>query len=109
MPEKKKTTSRSAPARSSGARKSVTANKSKSPAPKRKSGGKKKPSDRKRANRRRFVEQWVPYILGAVGVLLTVCFILNLFCLEAAPEEHILSYPGYFICQFFFGLFGWSA
>ncbi|MBE6693844.1 MAG: DNA translocase FtsK [Ruminococcaceae bacterium] len=78
-------------------------------APKKKGGSKNRPSERKKANRRNFVEQWVPYILGAVGALLALCFIINLFCLEAQPEDHLLSYPGYYICHIFFGLFGWSA
>ncbi len=76
---------------------------------KKKRGAKKRPDERTLAKRRNFVEQWVPYIIGAVGALLALCFIINLFCLDAEPSEHWLSYPGYYICQLFFGLFGWSA
>lgn len=59
--------------------------------------------------RRRFCEQYVPYILGAVSLFLLVCFVLHFIRPDAGPTEHLMGPVGYGICYFLFGLLGWVA
>ena len=70
--------------------------------------------DDRRSNRRRngyhvFTEQFLPYVLGAVGLFLLACFVLNVISGDAGPDEHLMGYVGYYICYFFLGLVGWTA
>lgn len=56
----------------------------------------------------------MPYILLGVGVFLTICLILNLFCnygnkLKADPSAHLMGRVGYGICYALLGLFGPAA
>lgn len=57
----------------------------------------------------RFSEQYVPYIWGALAIVLAVCFILNVIGHAETPSEHLMGPVGYWICYFLFGCFGWTA
>ena len=53
----------------------------------------------------------IPYLLTALGIFLTVCLVLNLFCnignkCESDPSAHLMGSVGYYICYGLFGLFG---
>ncbi|MBQ9780051.1 MAG: DNA translocase FtsK [Clostridia bacterium] len=61
------------------------------------------------ARRKNFSEQYMPYIMGAVGLLLLVFFTVHLICGEAGPSEHWMGPVGYWFSYFFYGLFGWPA
>ena len=91
---------------------------------KKKSGGskggntKKKKADEARdearaeAKERRkseFAQQFVPFILGIVVFFLSLCFILDAAGGADAPDEHLMGFVGYYLCQFLFGLFSWAA
>ena len=56
----------------------------------------------------------MPYILLGVGVFLTICLLLNLFCnygnkLKEDPSAHLMGRVGYGICYALLGLFGPAA
>ena len=58
--------------------------------------------------RRNFSEQYMPYILGAVGFLTLVFFLVSVIC-AVAGVDHWMGPVGYGISYFFFGMFGWPA
>lgn len=59
---------------------------------------------------REFSEKYLPFILGAIGFVFTAFFICHAISgFDVEPDEHIMGVVGYYICQFFFGLFGWTA
>ncbi len=60
-------------------------------------------------SRKRFSEQFIPYILGAVAIFLLACFVLHFIRPDADPTDHLMGPVGYGICYFLFGLFGWVA
>ena len=61
------------------------------------------------AKRKNFSEQYMPYILGAVGFLMLVFFTVHLICGAEDPANHWMGPVGYWFSYFFFGLFGWPA
>ncbi len=61
------------------------------------------------ARRKNFSEQYMPYILGAVGFLMLVFFTVHLICGAEDPADHWMGPVGYWFSYFFFGLFGWPA
>ena len=60
-----------------------------------------------------FAYKLIPYIVGAVALLLLICFVTNLFCNPwnsiNDPSDHWLGWFGYYVCNIFFGLFGPAA
>ena len=59
---------------------------------------------------RDFSEKYLPFILGAVGFVFTAFFICHAISgFDVDPDEHIMGVLGYYICQIFFGLLGWTA
>ncbi len=61
------------------------------------------------AKRKDFSEQYMPYILGALGILILIFFASFLFSREIAPDEYWMGPVGYWFGYFFYGLFGWPA
>ncbi len=76
---------------------------------KKKKAAKKKANPARDENRKRFSEQYVPYILGGIALFLLVCLVLHFIRPHAAPMDHLMGPVGYGICYFLFGLFGWVA
>ena len=64
---------------------------------------------RTRAKKKNFSEQYMPYILGALGILTLVFFAVHVMCKAETPGEHWMGPVGYGFSNFFFGLFGWPA
>ncbi len=64
---------------------------------------------RARAKKRNFSEQYMPYILGALGILTLVFFAVHVMCKAETPGDHWMGPVGYGFSNFFFGLFGWPA
>lgn len=56
-----------------------------------------------------FSEQYMPYILGALGLFLLVCLILDRIKPADTPEQHLMGWVGYHLCHFLFGLVGGAA
>ena len=56
-----------------------------------------------------FVEQFLPYILVAIGLFLAACFVLDAISDVRAPAEHQMGAVGYYICKALFGCLGWAA
>ena len=56
-----------------------------------------------------FTEQFLPYILVAVGLFLLACFITDASGAVETPQEHRMGAVGFYICKLLFGCFGWSA
>lgn len=56
-----------------------------------------------------FLEQYLPYVWGALGLFLTVCFVLDLICGADSPQTHWMGYLGFYLCRCLYGLFGWTA
>ncbi len=56
-----------------------------------------------------FAENYMVYILLAVGLFLTVTYILNAISGDAEPKEHLMGYVGYYLCYGIFGALGWMA
>ena len=71
-----------------------------------KQGGEVRSKGREKAS---FSEQYMPYIMGALGFVFTLFFILNAVSYGCSPEEHLVGPLGYGFCKLFFGLFGWPA
>ena len=63
----------------------------------------------KKEKRNRFSEQYLPYILGAVGLLLGVLMVLNAIGAPRAPGQSHAGWLGYYICYGLFGVLGWTA
>ena len=63
----------------------------------------------KREKRNRFTEQYLPYILGAIGLLLGVLMLLNAIGAPRTPAQSHAGWLGYYICYGFFGVMGWTA
>ena len=61
------------------------------------------------SGRRRFSEQYVPYLWAALALFLIVCFVLDVVGRAESPQEHLMGVVGYWICRVLFGLFGWAA
>lgn len=61
------------------------------------------------SGRRRFSEQYVPYLWAALALFLIVCFVLDVVGRAENPQEHLMGVVGYWICRVLFGLFGWAA
>ncbi len=59
--------------------------------------------------KKRFSEQYMPYVLGALGLLTLVFFASFLFGRDVAPEDYWMGPVGYWVSYFFYGLFGWPA
>ena len=57
----------------------------------------------------RFSEQYLPYILGAIGLLLGVLMVLNAIGAPRTPAQSHAGWLGYYICYGFFGVLGWTA
>ncbi len=56
-----------------------------------------------------FAEQYMSYILIAIGLFLAVCFILNAVVDAKTAADHPMGPVGYYICHFLFGCFGWTG
>ena len=56
-----------------------------------------------------FSEQFLPYIFGGLALIFSVLLLLNAIGGAAAPEEHLMGYVGFYLCQALFGCFGWAA
>ena len=56
-----------------------------------------------------FVEQFLPYILVAVGLFLLACFITDATGEATTPAEHRMGAVGFYVCKLLFGCFGWAA
>ena len=56
-----------------------------------------------------FVEQFLPYILVAIGLFLIACFVLDAISEVRTPAEHQMGAVGFYICKFLFGSLGWAA
>ncbi len=111
--QKKKRTTATTSKKSSakkGQTRSVTVASTKGKGGKKPAGKAKKPTktpvDAER--RRNFSEQYMPYILGAVGFLTLVFFLVSVIC-AVAGVDHWMGPVGYGISYFFFGMFGWPA
>ncbi len=63
----------------------------------------------KRAKSTFFSEQYLPYILGAIGLLLGVLMVLNAIGAPRSPGQSHAGWLGYYICYGFFGVMGWTA
>lgn len=61
------------------------------------------------SGRKRFSEQYVPYLWAALALFLIVCFVLDVVGRAESPQEHLMGVVGYWICRVLFGLFGWAA
>ncbi|MCQ2428946.1 MAG: DNA translocase FtsK [Clostridia bacterium] len=57
----------------------------------------------------RFSEQYVPYLLGAIGLFLAVCLVLDRIGKADAPDQHLMGWIGFHLCRFLYGLFGGAA
>ena len=55
------------------------------------------------------LDRFMPYILGALGFVFGLFFIMNAVSYGASPDEHLVGPIGYYFCQIFFGIFGWGA
>ena len=96
--------------KTTGTKKAIAASK----APAKKKGKSKSAKNKVRdeaAIQRRsvFVQQFVPYILGIVVLIMGVCFILDAVGQAEDPSEHLMGFFGYYFCQVLFGCFGWAA
>ncbi|MBE6558181.1 MAG: DNA translocase FtsK [Ruminococcaceae bacterium] len=60
-------------------------------------------------NRKNFSEQYMPYILGALGILTLIFFASYLFGSKVGPDDFWMGPVGYWFGYFFYGLFGWPA
>jgi hypothetical protein len=78
----------------------------------------KKPASKKADNgqqaakvrqRSTFSEQFLPYIFGGLALIFAVLLLLNAVGGASNPEEHLMGYVGYYLCQSLFGCFGWAA
>ena len=78
----------------------------KKPAPKKKDDAQQATRVRQRST---FSEQFLPYIFGGLALIFSVLFLLNAIGGAAAPEEHLMGYVGFYLCQALFGCFGWAA
>ena len=56
-----------------------------------------------------FTQQFLPYILVAIALFLAVGFILNAIGDADTPDEHLMGFIGFYMCQALFGCFGWAA
>ena len=59
--------------------------------------------------RSRFSEHFLPYIFGGIALFLTVCFILDAVGGAATPDDHLMGFVGYYLCNGLFGCMGWAA
>ena len=77
------------------------------------SGGGKTTKDGKSAAKTRrkseFAQQFLPYILGVVVLILVTCFVLDAVGGAETPSEHLMGFVGFYFCQLLFGCFGWAA
>ncbi|MBQ8275397.1 MAG: DNA translocase FtsK 4TM domain-containing protein, partial [Clostridia bacterium] len=78
----------------------------KKPAPQKKDDAQQAAKVRQRST---FSEQFLPYIFGGLALIFSVLFLLNAIGGAAAPEEHLMGYVGFYLCQALFGCFGWAA
>ena len=79
----------------------------KKPTPKK--GGDEAQQDARIKRRSTFSEQFMPYIWGGLALIFAVCLVLNAIGGAKTPEEHLMGYVGFFLCQGMFGCFGWAA
>ncbi len=56
-----------------------------------------------------FTQQFLPYILVAIALFLAVGFILDAIGDADTPDEHLMGFIGYYMCQALFGCLGWAA
>ena len=56
-----------------------------------------------------FAENYMVYVLLAVGLFLAVAYVLDALSGDASPKDHYMSYVGYYLCYGVFGIFGWMA
>ena len=76
--------------------------------------GSKAKSQARRASKS-VLPQILPVIFSIFAVFLLVCFVTNLICnpqneLKGGGEgEHIMGLLGFYVCEFFFGMFGFIA
>ena len=61
------------------------------------------------SGRRRFSEQYVPYLWAALALFRLSAFVLDVVGRAESPQEHLMGVVGYWICRVLFGLFGWAA
>ncbi len=54
-----------------------------------------------------FAEQFLPYVLGALGLFLGTSFVLDFMSGVTTPSAHLMGPFGYYMCYFLFGLLGW--
>ena len=78
----------------------------------------KKPASKKGDNgqqtarvrqRSTFSEQFLPYIFGGLALIFSVLLLLNAIGGASKPEDHLMGYVGFYLCQALFGSFGWAA
>ena len=108
---KKASTAAKSSGRSTSQMKKTTAA-SKAPAKKKGKPTKGKDSAQQEAKIRRksdFALQFVPYILAVVVIFLGACFILDIIGGAMTPDEHLMGFVGFYICQGLLGCFGWAA
>ena len=63
----------------------------------------------KESRARVFSQQYLPYLWGALGLFLVVCFVLDILCQADTYQEHWMGFIGFYLCRGLFGLFGWAA
>ncbi len=108
---KKTSTAAKSSGRSTSQVKKTTAA-SKAPAKKKGKTTKGKDSAQQEAKIRRkndFALQFTPYILAVVVIFLGACFILDAIGGAVTPDEHLMGFVGFYICQALLGCFGWAA
>ena len=56
-----------------------------------------------------FAQQFLPYILVAIALFLSACFIMNAIGDAETPDEHMMGAIGYYVCEGLFGCLGGAA
>ena len=64
---------------------------------------------KKAANRRKFALEVMPFIWGALAVILLACLMCQLIGQPQSASEHWMGPVSYVICYALLGVFGWSA
>ncbi len=106
------TAKKSTAAKPTTAKKSTSAKKSTTKRPAANAAGHRTDPAQQTANlsrRRTFSEQFMPYVLGAIGIFFGACFLLNFLGDATDPSEHMMGVVGYYICYILLGLFSWGA
>ncbi len=64
---------------------------------------------RAKAKKKTFSEQYMPYVLGSLGILTLIFFVSFLFSGQVTPGDYWMGPVGYWFGYFFYGLFGCPA